>query len=44
METSLYETDFYGWTMQQSKLLAKCPYSLEQLLDLSFPDDIDVEF
>ncbi|BBC23144.1 DUF29 domain-containing protein [Pseudanabaena sp. ABRG5-3] len=21
METSLYETDFYGWTMQQSKLL-----------------------
>ncbi|MBD2177199.1 DUF29 domain-containing protein [Pseudanabaena sp. FACHB-1998] len=22
METSLYETDFYGWTMQQSKLLA----------------------
>lgn len=22
METGLYETDFYGWTMQQSKLLA----------------------
>ena len=22
MDTGLYETDFYGWTMQQSKLLA----------------------
>ena len=34
-----------GETPISKKLLpSECPYSFEQLLDLSFPDDIDVEF
>ncbi len=34
-----------GETPISKKLLpSECPYSFEQLLDLSFPDDIDMEF
>ena len=30
--------------IKKNLLPNECPYNLEQLLDLSFPDDIDVEF
>lgn len=30
--------------IKKSILPPECPYSFEQLLDLNFPDDIDVEF
>ena len=44
MKTSLYETDFYQWTVEQSQLLALGKLDgldIEQIVDNNFPVDME---